>query len=245
MQSISFIIFLIFLIPFIMSCNVASNPCTNIKEEIIKEKLKIDFEKILEKNEIKDMNLCQVIIQRHGNLNIFYSFPDGKSFIFGDIYRDGEFLTKTALNRIQQDFFKNFKSEMDNIVAFSYKPEGATKYIYMITDPDCPFCEQAKGAVKEWADIKKVEVKVILFPLERIHPQAKDKSIKALCSGMDYQGYLNSKWSGQLCDSGIKKIDSTLALMPKLQISGTPTFVSYNGKRFVGFSPEGLNSIIE
>jgi thiol:disulfide interchange protein DsbC len=33
--------------------------------------------------------------------------------------------------------------------------------------------------------------------------------------------------------------------MQKIGINGTPSFISYNGKRFVGFSPEGLDSIIQ
>lgn len=245
MKGFNFFIFAISAFLFISACNISPNPCGNVKEESIKEQLKVDFEKIVEKNEIKDTNLCQIVILRGGSYNIFYAFPDGKTFIFGDIYRNGEFLAKTTLNRLQQEVFKNLKDELNKVVAFSYKPEGADKYVYMITDPDCPFCEQSKEAVKTWADKRKVEVRVILFPLERLHPQAKEKSIKAICSGMDYNGYLNSKWTGQICEEGNKKIEASVTLMPKLQINGTPTFISQNGKRMVGFSPEGLDNIIQ
>lgn len=237
-------IILIFSMLFLLSCNLTSNPCSSIKENNLKETLKIDFDSIVEKNEIKGTNLCQIVIKRGGGLNVFYAYPDGKTFIFGDIYKDGVFLSKVALERIQEKSFKDFQSEIEKTVAFSYKPEGATKYIYMITDPDCPFCEKAKQLVKQWADSKKVEVRVIFFPLEGLHPEAKDKSVRAVCSGMQFSDYLNSKWTGSLCPEGTKKIEDSIALMKKININGTPSFISFNGKRVIGFSPEGLDSII-
>lgn len=237
-------LFALFLIFILSSCNLTTNPCSSIKEKDLKETLKIDFDSIVEKNEIKGTNLCQIVIQRAGGFNVFYAYPDGKTFIFGDIYKNGVFLSKATLERIQEKGFKDFQSEIEKVVAFSYKPEGATKYVYMITDPDCPFCEKAKYLVKQWADAKKIEIRVIFFPLEALHPQAKDKSIKAVCSGMKYDDYLNSKWTGQQCSEGAKKIEASIALMKKINVNGTPSFISFNGKRVIGFSPEGLDSII-
>ncbi|MGB9822290.1 thioredoxin fold domain-containing protein [Thermodesulfovibrio sp.] len=244
MRKAGFFLMFLFLIFTLSSCNLSTNPCSNIKEKNLKDALKIDFDRIIEKNEIKGTNLCQIVIQRGGGLNIFYAYPDGKTFIFGDIYKDGVFLSKATLERIQEKSFKNFQSEIEKIVAFSYKPEGANKYVYMITDPDCPFCERAKNSIKQWADSRKVEVKVIFFPLERLHPQAKDKAVRAVCSGMQFNDYLNSKWTGQQCSQGVKKIEESIALMNKININGTPSFISFNGKRIIGFSPEGLDSII-
>lgn len=236
--------FLLFLIISLSSCKLNTNPCSNIEEKDLKETLKINFDSIVEKNEIKEINFCQIVIQRDGEFNIFYVYPDGKTFIFGDIYKNGTFLSKATLEKIHERIFKNFQAEIERVVSFSYKPEGANKYIYMITDPDCPFCEKAKKEVKKWADLKKVEIRVIFFPLETLHPQAKEKAIKAVCSGMNYEDYMNSKWTGKLCDEGIKKIEDSIALMKKLNINGTPSFISFNGKRWMGFSPEGLDSII-
>ncbi|MCS7215835.1 MAG: thioredoxin fold domain-containing protein [Thermodesulfovibrio sp.] len=239
----SLYLLLVFLFFSLCSCSITTNPCSNINEKELKETLKVDFDSIVEKNEIKGINLCQIVIQRSGGFNIFYAYPDGKTFVFGDIYQNGIFLSKATLEKLHEKVFKNFQAEIDKAVVFSYKPEGANKYVYMITDPDCPFCEKAKGEVKKWADLRKVEVKVILFPLESLHPQAKDKAIRAVCSGMKYDEYLNSKWTGQLCSDGAKKIQDTIALMKKININGTPSFISFNGKRIVGFSPEGLDSI--
>lgn len=241
------IIFLFFscLCIFSISCNLTTNPCAAIKEKNLKETLHIDFDSLIEKNEIKGMKLCQVVIQKGEGFNIFYVYPDGKTFIFGEIYKDGMFLSKATTERLYEKTFQNFKTEIEKIVAFSYTPEGANKYIYMITDPDCPFCEKAKHAIKQWADSRKVEVKVIFFPLEKLHPHAKDKAVKAICKGMNYEDYLNSKWEGQQCGEGIKKIEDSIVFMQKIYINGTPSFISFNGKRIIGFSPEGLDSIIK
>jgi thiol:disulfide interchange protein DsbC len=229
---------------------MAGNPCIKIKEEKLKLELQkafnASFDKILEKNEIKGTNICQIIVEQAGNFGVLYVSSDSKTFfVGGEVYKDGVFLSKAALTKIYERVFLDFKHEIEKIVAFSYKPEGTKKYIYMITDPDCSFCEKAKGLVKDWADARKVEVKVILFPLEKIHPQAKDKSVRGICSGMNYNDYLNSKWDGKLCEEGSKKINDTIALMKKIAVNGTPTFISYNGKRFIGFSQEGLDKIIE
>ncbi|GAB5046147.1 thioredoxin fold domain-containing protein [Thermodesulfovibrio sp. TK110] len=244
MKKAGFFLIFLFLSFILSSCNLSTNSCSNIKEKNLKETLKIDFDSIVEKNEIKGTNLCQIVIQKGGGLNVFYAYPDGKTFIFGDIYKDGVFLSKATLERIQEKSFKNFQSEIEKVVAFSYKPDGANKYVYMITDPDCPFCERAKNSVKQWADSRKVEVKVIFFPLERLHPQAKQKAIRAVCSGMQFNDYLSSKWTGQQCFEGVKKIENSIALMNKINVNGTPSFISFNGKRIIGFSPEGLDSII-
>lgn len=237
-------LFLMFLLFILSACGLTNDPCSNITEKNLKETLKIDFDSIVEKNEIKGTNLCQIVIKRNGGFNIFYSYPDGKTFIFGDIYKDGKFLSKATLERIQEKNFKDFQSEIEKAVVFSYKPAGANKYVYMITDPECPFCEKAKQLVKEWADSRKVEIKVIFFPLEALHPTAKDKAIKAVCSGMQFNDYLNSRWTGEKCPEGTKKIEDSIALMKKININGTPSFISFNGKRAIGFSPQGLDSII-
>lgn len=234
---------------FVLSCNMTSNPCSKIKEADLKSELKrafnLDIEKIFEKNEVKGTNLCQIVVQNRGNFGILYAAPDSKTFfIGGDVYREGELLGKVTLNRIHENNFSQFKEEIEKVVAFSYKPEGAQKYVYMITDPDCPFCERSKEQVKQWADMRKVEVKVILFPLERIHPQAKDKSIKGICSKMNFNDYLKANYGGNTCDEGLRKINETTSLMEKIAISGTPTFISHNGKRLVGFSPDGLDKIV-
>ncbi len=64
-------IILIFSMLFLLSCNLTSNPCSSIKENSLKETLKIDFDSIVEKNEIKGTNLCQIVIKRGGGLNVF------------------------------------------------------------------------------------------------------------------------------------------------------------------------------
>lgn len=241
---------LVYCLIFLFSCEMASNPCSKIREDSLKSEIKkafnVEFDRIFEKNQVIGTNLCQVVIEKAGNFMILYSTSDIKTlFIGGDVYKDGIFIGKATINRIYEKNFLNYKDEIDKVVAFSYKPEGATKYIYMVTDPDCAFCEKAKPLVKQWADLKKVEVRVILFPLEQIHPQAKEKSIKGICSGITYNDYLNSKWEGKSCEEGVKKIKDSIELMQKIAVNATPSFISHNGKRFVGFAEDGLNKIIE
>ena len=61
------LIILIFFMIFLASCNMAGNPCIKIKEEKLKLELQkafnASFDKILEKNEIKGTNICQIIVE--------------------------------------------------------------------------------------------------------------------------------------------------------------------------------------
>lgn len=241
-----FLISIIFLLS--LSCNISSNPCSKINEAELKQELKrvfnLEFDRIVERNQIGGLNLCQIIIERGGNFGILYASDSKTFFIGGDLYRDGEMLGKVTLDRIHQRNFSQFKEDIEKVVAFSLRPEGAKRYVYMITDPDCPFCERSKEEVKNWAESRKVEVKVILYPLERIHPQAKEKSIKGICGKMTFDDYLKANYSGAVCEEGKRKIEQTVALMEKMSITGTPTFISQNGKRLIGFSKEGLDRIL-
>ncbi len=61
----------------------------------------------------------------------FYAYPDGKTFIFGDIYKDGVFLSKVALERIQEKSFKDFQSEIEKNCCIFLQTRGCYQvYLY-------------------------------------------------------------------------------------------------------------------
>ena len=113
----------------------------------------------------------------------------------------------------------------------------------MFTDPECPYCERAKQPVKDFADSNNVEIRVVFYPLP-MHSGAKPKSVKAICNGMDYNGYIIGNYSGEVCTKGEEKVNRAMQLAGTLQINGTPTFISSNGKRVSGFAPQQLPSLL-
>jgi protein-disulfide isomerase len=73
---------------------------------------------------------------------------------------------------------------------------------------------------------------------------AKDKAIKGICGKMSYQDYIDGKYDGEKCREWEDKIAKAITAVEKLKVNGTPTFISGNGEKSVGFSPEKLKEII-
>ena len=103
---------------------------------------------------------------------VFYISADGQKMIRGTVY----------------DFTKNpFKEENDKLKT-AYQPAtgtaGAPVVLVEFSDFECPFCRQEaqiirQNLLKEYP--KEVHMFYIDFPLESLHPWAKDASIAGRC----------------------------------------------------------------
>ncbi len=210
----------------------AADPCEGVNPQTLLQHVPIPKFVIANKRPINDA--CEVILKiaPEGDLVPVYVFKE--YVIAGDLFKNKVHVTLETLNDLEAKEFQASSKELDDIVALSYKPQGATKYIYMVTDPLCPHCEKAKYQIKELADSKKVEIKVIFYPIPA-HEDAKPLAIKAVCSKIDYTAYLNDKYGDATCKEGEDKIDRSIDLLEKLGIYGTPTFVSPKGAKVTGY----------
>jgi len=189
--------------------------------------------------------LCQVEAKVNGMPNVFYISNNGKYFVPGSII---DLTTKQNLTQeaqmkmmaLNQDKMKT----LDQDTAFTYyqgksyytNAPQSSKYIYMITDPKCPFCHQAEPIIQKWADKNGVAVKVIMDPLP-IHPGSKQTAIGLYCAKKGWNSFhdaYNAKKPLAQCKEGQDYIDKTTQDMMKLGIMGTPTFVCPNGHVHVG-----------
>lgn len=225
--------------PLLVGCHTLSGCPTkdNLKAHL-KDFIPGQFE-VESIQELKQMpGVCEVVLKVGAQPIILYTNKDGKYVLAGNLIdlTSKQNLTRARqqeLMKISQDLLKELQSQTD----FVFGKVGSQKYIYLFTDPDCPFCKRSEAIVEKWANEKGVEVRVILFPLP-IHPQAFGKAVALLCDKKGWQDYKNGYTSNNQCDAGKKKIESNLNLAAKYGIGGTPTFIGMNGKIHMGVPTE-------
>ncbi|MDA8239158.1 MAG: thioredoxin fold domain-containing protein [Nitrospiraceae bacterium] len=214
-------------------------PCDGVDENTITRHIPLPKVSIVTKRVISDT--CEVIakvMNEHVPLYVF-----GDYVIAGDLFKDKMHITQQSIGETQAKGFSDIKQEVDQVIAFSYKPaSGAERYVYMFTDPECQFCELAKYQIRDFAEKRKVEIKVVFFPLA-MHDGARGKAIKAICSKMDYIRYIDGDYSGTFCREGEDKVSKSLSLGESLEINGTPTFIGPDGRRTVGFDTKQIEAI--
>jgi len=241
MKNLSFLNFKIFFVLFFsflffLSCNSvksSSNECP--KKEDIEKKLNIVKQglsiKKIEKSPIP--GLCEVIVNLPDNQKgIFYIDSTGKYIVSGSIIELKTFknLTQKKLQAINKRVLsKEDLSKLDEMADIVY---GDSKnVVYLITDPDCPYCKKAENILNKMVNEGKITVKVILLPLERLHPNAKAKAISLVCDKKGFKELMNGYKSSNQCEIGKKKINKNIKfLINELKIRATPTFVFPDGE---------------
>ncbi len=178
--------------------------------------------------------LCEVIIQGPGSKKLTYVDASGKYLVVGRIIdlKAKKDLTQERvmdLNRLKPAQLQ----ELEKLVAFEV---GKGPSFFLVTDPDCPFCKRAEKSLLPLVKEGKIRVKVILFPLEALHPKAKEKSIAIICEkkGLEALEALIQGYQGKTCQAGKEKVEKALALLPKLGIRATPTYIFPDGKVISG-----------
>ncbi|NPA49948.1 MAG: DsbC family protein [Thermodesulfobacteria bacterium] len=175
--------------------------------------------------------LCEVILEAQGGKKLTYVDKNGRYLVVGRIIdiKARKDLTQervTDLNRLSPAKLK----ELEELVAFSV---GKGPEIFFVTDPDCPHCKRAEKILLPLAKEGKIKVKVILFPLEALHPKAKEKAVAIICDGKGLEALIEG-YQGKQCEAGLKKVEKTIATLPKLGIRATPTYIFPDGRVISG-----------
>lgn len=236
---------LLFNMSFILSCGQSSAKCPS-QEQVktaVKDLIPQDF-RVESVSEVKDIKgLCEVVVKVGAQPLVFYMDPQAQYVVAGNIIslKDKKNLTRER----QQEFMRVSTQELKELekrVAFTYR-EGS-KYIYYISDPDCPFCKRSHPILEEWAKKQGVQIKVILFPLP-IHPSAFEKSVALICDKKGFKELDQGYTSSNQCEEGKKKVQDSIDYLQKLGIGGTPTFIGMNGRMHSGVpTEEDLNKLI-
>jgi protein-disulfide isomerase len=126
--------------------------------------------------------------------------------------------------KLEPEFGKiDFKlMEKDRIV---YNPSGK-KSVYMFTDPDCPYCLQAKEKLRNYSGEYRVVVKY--FPLEQLHPGATKKAIGEQAEWLKKDGKDLPKGT-DIHKEAKRMVEEDIMEAQKAGISGVPTYVMEDG----------------
>ncbi|MEJ5338726.1 MAG: DsbC family protein [Aquificaceae bacterium] len=227
------------------ACGQGSAKCPT-KEQVkssVKELIPQDFtvESVSQLQNIRD--LCEVVVKVGAQPLVFYMDGKGEYLLAGNLIslKDKKNITRDR----QQEFMKVSAEQLKELEKHVNVRLGeGSKYVYFITDPDCPFCKRSNPVVEEWAKKNNVQVRLIFFPLP-IHPEAFGKAVAVICDKKGFKEYAEGYTSQNQCEEGKKAVQSNLELMNKLGIGGTPTFIGMNGKMHSGLpTEEDLNKLV-
>ena len=218
------------------------------KEEL-KEKLRDLLQgswKIEAVKEIEDAELCAVVVKSGIRSVVLYVDEDVRYLFTGNLF---DLKTKKNLTAELSKKYSKVSPEvlkkLEKLTDLKFNP-GKEKYVYFISDPDCPFCRRLEPILKEWAKKNNVEIRHIFYPLP-MHPKAKEKAIDIICSDKGYE-YVHKDFEPKnLCEEGKKKIEENIKYLSKIGVTGTPTLIGMNGQVHVGLprSEEELNKLIK
>ena len=116
------------------------------------------------------------------------------------------------------------------------KGNGKRKMV-VFSDPDCPYCRRLEN---DLAKITDVTIYTFLYPIDSLHPQAREKAKAIWCSAdrvkawNDYMLTNTVPTTSPTCDTPLARIAE---LGEKYRINGTPTIFFANGRKVPGAVP--------
>jgi thiol:disulfide interchange protein DsbC len=163
--------------------------------------------------------------------NIAYVERSGRYFFFGRLFDMQNQIDMTSMKQEEANRIDIASLPLADALK-TVKGNGSRKLL-VFSDPDCPYCKQLE---KNLSGLTDVTIYTFLFPIEGLHPQAKDKAIAVWCSddrikawdGLMVQGIMPSK------KSCLHPVDKNIALAGRFGITGTPTLISGDGRRMPG-----------
>lgn len=172
--------------------------------------------------------LCEIRTKLQNKYNVFYMDMKSEYLFIGNIYEidTKKNLTKEILyelNRLSKEDMKR----LEDLVVFTLGDKGESFYI--VTDPDCPYCEMAYPVIKKLAKSGKATVKFLLYPLA-FHKDAKKKAIAITCDNKGFQGLESKYISENQCDEGTFKVEKSIQLMNEIGVNGTPIYIFKSGR---------------
>ncbi len=218
------------------------------KEEL-RDKLKEIFHenwKIEAVEEIKGIELCAVVVKSGIRSMTIYVDKEVKYLFTGNLFNLKSKKNITAeLSRKYSKVSPEVLKKLEQLTDLKFN-EGKKKYVYFISDPDCPYCRKLEPIIKKWAKENNVEIRHIFYPLP-MHPEAKDKAIDIICSKKGYE-YVHKDFEPKnLCEEGKRKLEENIKFLSKIGVTGTPTLIGMNGQVHVGLprSVGELNKLIQ
>lgn len=176
-------------------------------------------QKILPSTDIKKVMVTEipnVLAVLMANEEVIYIYPPKELILVGEIYnKNGVNLTDKHTQSIGASKTSDSASlDVAPLMNIGLKMnEGSGKYGFVVfTDPDCPFCQQLENFILK----QDVEVYYILMPIDALHPQAREKSIKMIMEKLSLTR-----------GDAIKRLKEGEGVATGLGINGTPQTLVY------------------
>jgi len=221
---------------FLVGAGVQACPSSKEAEKILR-KISRQSLRVLSVAPAPIKGLCEVIIQpaQGGRKGITYIDESGRYLIAGRIVELGEKVRDLTGEKLAElNRIKLSPEEMRKLRRYVAFSAGKGPEIFFIIDPDCPFCKKAERILWELIREDKVRVNVVFFPLERLHPRAKQKAISMICEGKGFEALLVPYNGNKMCAEGKKKVEEGARFVKALGIRGTPTYVLPSGATHSG-----------
>ena len=192
--------------------------------------------------------MCEVALALNGGLVSLYA---GKDFLLiGNLFKDKKSITRETLDaltdiarteRIKADekeklktekrrvFFQQNIRELDDLTLFSFKPGNPDKILYVVTDPNCPYCKQLMPDLEMLAMENRIEIKVILFPV--LGSKSRDMATQAICGKYSYQEYRQIQFQPDTpsCRQADILLEKTMPFFSRAALSFVPVVISGDG----------------
>jgi thiol:disulfide interchange protein DsbC len=172
--------------------------------------------------------------------NVLYSDPSGQYLVVGNIY---DMHTATDLTaELKRSGSSVEWSSLPLATAIHYPGTGSQK-LAIFFDPDCPWC---KRLYQQLSTLKDVDLYLVMYPIEGLHPDAKQKTAAILCAPEPRQA-LSQVMSGQALppvtdhaclDKATTSFKAVKTFATAHNIHGTPTLISGDGRIRPGFLQE-------
>lgn len=163
--------------------------------------------------------------------NIAYTDASGRFFIFGNLFDMAAQTDLTATRKESMHRVSWPKSHLINAIKI-VKGTGARK-LAIFSDPDCAYCKKLEASLQR---IDNVTLYIFLYPIDRLHPQAREKSISIWCHPNQVNAWNDWMLSGKepTLRACLNPIHDNIALAAQYQIQGTPTLISEDGRVLAG-----------
>jgi thiol:disulfide interchange protein DsbC len=185
--------------------------------------------------------LHEVFFEKNGGVGIIFIDYGKKHLIQGPMI---DLATKEVVAAHEKEFPKpkQFTGVDPKLIPVQYavvmgNPKG-TKKIYVVTDPDCPYCRQLHPVLQQLEKLMPdLAINVMLFPIRQLHPQSYDKSRTVLAAkkrellDKAFEGKELPKPKG---DAGKAAVDAIIKFSEEQGINGTPMILLQDGKVYQG-----------
>jgi thiol:disulfide interchange protein DsbC len=163
--------------------------------------------------------------------NVAYVDGSGRYFLFGRLF-DMQTQRDLTAERIEHLSAIDFGALPLEAAIKTVRGAGR-RALAVFSDPDCPHCRTLEHAL---ALLDDVTVYTFLYPVEALHPGARDRAISVWCAPDRSKAWSNLMLRGAppppiSCDHPIERI---AALGTSLRVLGTPTLFASDGRRAIG-----------